>query len=320
MYYKVLTIILVYMCVIVVAGGIAYFANRLGRHIGKRKMSIFHLRPRHTSILITTFTGAAIAVITLTVFAALSEPVRVLLGGLEDLRKEEASLRSKVDLLHLELEQGRFVWNVNDPIVHMTLPGGLSPDRVDSAITSLLAAANAKTILKNNEIAAQKKELALPANEIMIQCDDDITKTSQKLSERQEVMGVRIKAKKNCLFREKAPVCIEYWDVKLIYHKNDIVNRTVFKPGESMLNYIKFIEVTRQKAADKGMITSDDGTMGDDFMDELSRIEKEIRNQTGKFELLAVANRDLYETSSLDVRIEVRALNLNAQEAQGDEI
>ncbi|MCR5661729.1 MAG: hypothetical protein K6G50_06330, partial [bacterium] len=114
-------------------------------------------------------------------------------------------------------------------------------------------------------------------------------------------------------------VCIEYWDVKLIYHKDDIVNKTVFEPDESMLNYIKFIEDTRKKAADKGMITSDDGTMGDNFMDELSGIEKEIRSQTGKFELLAVANRDLYETSSLDVRIEVRPLNSNMQ-AQGDEL
>ena len=33
-----------------------------------------------------------------------------------------------------------------------------------------------------------------------------------------------------------------------------------------------------------------------------------IRTQQGALELLAVANRDLYETSSLDVRIEVRAL------------
>ncbi|MCR5662754.1 MAG: DUF3084 domain-containing protein [bacterium] len=319
MHYKVLTIILVYLCVIVIAGGIAYFANRLGRHIGKRKMSIFHLRPRHTSILITTFTGAAIAVITLTVFAALSEPVRVLLGGLQDLRKEEASLRAKVDKLHAELEQGTFVWNVNDPIVHMTLPGGLSPDRVDAAITSLLAAANAKTILKNNDIAAEKKQSTLPADMIMIDCVSDIPKTAQALSNRNEVLGVRIKAEKNCLFGERAPVCIEYWDVKLIYHKDDIVNKTVFEPDESMLNYLKFIEDTRKKAADKGMITSDDGTMGDNFMDELSGIEKEIRSQTGKFELLAVANRDLYETSSLDVRIEVRPLNSNMQ-AQGDEL
>ena len=48
----------------VVGGVIAFIGDRLGTRIGKRKLSIFGLRPRHTAVVVTIFTGVCITTVT----------------------------------------------------------------------------------------------------------------------------------------------------------------------------------------------------------------------------------------------------------------
>ena len=49
----------------VVGGLIAFIGDKLGSKIGKKKLSVFGLRPYHTSVLMTVITGILIASITL---------------------------------------------------------------------------------------------------------------------------------------------------------------------------------------------------------------------------------------------------------------
>ena len=55
----------------VVGGVIAFIGDRLGTRIGKKKMSIFGLRPRHTAIIVTIFTGICITTVTFGILGAL---------------------------------------------------------------------------------------------------------------------------------------------------------------------------------------------------------------------------------------------------------
>ena len=43
----------------VVGGVIAFIGDRLGTRIGKKKLSIFGLRPRHTAVIVTILRGSA---------------------------------------------------------------------------------------------------------------------------------------------------------------------------------------------------------------------------------------------------------------------
>lgn len=72
----------------IVGGFIAYLADKMGSKIGKKKMSIFGLRPKHTSILLTVASGTMIAVLTIGVMAVSSESARTALFGMEKLQKE----------------------------------------------------------------------------------------------------------------------------------------------------------------------------------------------------------------------------------------
>ncbi|SMC38892.1 DUF3084 domain-containing protein [Sporomusa malonica] len=91
----------------VMGGAIAYIGDKLGTKVGKKKLSIFGLRPKHTSIIVTIVTGILISATTLGVMTAISWDVRTALFGMEELKAELVSLNSEVDVKTNELELSR---------------------------------------------------------------------------------------------------------------------------------------------------------------------------------------------------------------------
>ncbi|MDU4576703.1 MAG: DUF3084 domain-containing protein, partial [Negativicoccus succinicivorans] len=76
-------------CVLAVMGGlIAFLGDKIGSKVGKKRISLFGMRPKHTSILVTVLTGIMIAAMTIGVLSALSENVRTALFGMEQLQGE----------------------------------------------------------------------------------------------------------------------------------------------------------------------------------------------------------------------------------------
>lgn len=97
-----------FIFVIAISGGlIAYIGDKLGSKIGKKRMSLFGLRPYYTSIMVTVMTGILIAAGTIGVASLLSGNVRTALFGMEQLRAEMDSLNAKVNQRSMELEAGK---------------------------------------------------------------------------------------------------------------------------------------------------------------------------------------------------------------------
>jgi uncharacterized protein (DUF3084 family) len=82
---------------IVTGGAIAVIGDRVGSKVGKKKLSLFGLRPRHTSVIVTIVTGVLITTLTFAVLAAASENVRVALFGMEKLNEEMRDTQAKLD-------------------------------------------------------------------------------------------------------------------------------------------------------------------------------------------------------------------------------
>lgn len=95
------------LIIAIMGGAIAFIGDKLGTKIGKRRMSIFGLRPKHTSIIMTIVTGILISAFTLGVLAIASENVRIALFGMEQLRAEMDQLNSDVAAKNQELEAGK---------------------------------------------------------------------------------------------------------------------------------------------------------------------------------------------------------------------
>ena len=75
-----LSLATIFFVVIILAGGlVAYLGDFLGRKLGKARLTLFGIRPRHTAILITTATGLLIATSTIAILLAASYPLRRIL-------------------------------------------------------------------------------------------------------------------------------------------------------------------------------------------------------------------------------------------------
>ena len=75
------------------SAALAVLGDSVGSKYGKKRMSLFGLRPKHTSRLITAFTGALIAVGVLAVMSVFSQDVRTALFGMKMLQQQMYDLQ-----------------------------------------------------------------------------------------------------------------------------------------------------------------------------------------------------------------------------------
>lgn len=86
-----------------VGGFAAYQGDRVGMLVGRRRLSIFGLRPRYTSRIVSVLTGVFIVLITLISLIVLSSSVRQALFGMERLRTTVLALSDDVTSKNAEL-------------------------------------------------------------------------------------------------------------------------------------------------------------------------------------------------------------------------
>ncbi len=91
----------------IVGGIVAYIGDKLGTKVGKRRMSLFGLRPKYTSIIVTIITGVCISGITMGVLALASKNVRTALFGMDQLRAQMSELNSQIADKNKLLLQGK---------------------------------------------------------------------------------------------------------------------------------------------------------------------------------------------------------------------
>lgn len=82
---------------IVTGGAIAFIGDKLGTKIGKKRLSIFGLRPRHTSMIITVITGILITALSIGTMAVVSKDVRTALFGMEELNATMAATKAELE-------------------------------------------------------------------------------------------------------------------------------------------------------------------------------------------------------------------------------
>lgn len=82
---------------IITGGAIAFIGDKLGTKVGKKRLSIFGLRPRHTSMFITVVTGGLITALSIGFMALISQNVRTALFGMDELRQTMNSTLAELD-------------------------------------------------------------------------------------------------------------------------------------------------------------------------------------------------------------------------------
>jgi len=98
--------VIVFAVVLMAAGAlIAYLGDWLGSRIGKKRLTFWKLRPRHTAYLFTTLSGALIALVTLFTLVALDSSVRIALTQGHQIVQANARLNAHNRVLSRENQQ-----------------------------------------------------------------------------------------------------------------------------------------------------------------------------------------------------------------------
>lgn len=88
---------------IIISGLIAFVGDWIGLKVGKKKVSIFGLRPHYTAVFITIISGILIAAITVAVLTISSNDVRTALFGMEELKQKLSDLSREVEIRNIQL-------------------------------------------------------------------------------------------------------------------------------------------------------------------------------------------------------------------------
>ncbi len=83
----------------IVGGVIAYIGDRLGMKVGRKKLTLFGLRPKHTSILVTIVTGVLISAASIGVLSIASSDVRTALFNMKEIQEELQALQQDYALM-----------------------------------------------------------------------------------------------------------------------------------------------------------------------------------------------------------------------------
>lgn len=97
----------IFFVLIIMGGLIAFLGDKIGSKVGKKRMTLFGLRPKYTSIIVTIISGVLISFLTIAVLAVASENVRVALFGLNRLYEEMDELNTEIAAKNQALADGQ---------------------------------------------------------------------------------------------------------------------------------------------------------------------------------------------------------------------
>lgn len=163
--------------VLVFTGGvIAFIGDRLGSKVGKKKLSLFGLRPRHTSILVTIITGILITTVTFGILAIASKDVRTALFGMNKLKAE---LNEKQSML--EEASGALV-NVKNDLNTTKEEYAKSKKDLEETQEDLEIAQQAAELLRQEQVALQNRNQELWSdNQTLIEHNQSLAENNQFL-------------------------------------------------------------------------------------------------------------------------------------------
>lgn len=148
---------------IITGGAIAFIGDKLGTKIGKKRLSIFGLRPRHTSMIVTVVTGGLITALSIGFMVLISQNVRTALFGMDELRATMDSTMKELDdatenLFKAQNEFERANANLRES--KQEIASLKSEQETLRAESDRLKEGNAQLESTNAELAAQNENLA----------------------------------------------------------------------------------------------------------------------------------------------------------------
>lgn len=122
--------------IVVLAGVIAYLGDRVGHQVGRKRLTLFNIRPRYTSTIIAVATGMIIALVITLVAIFASNQVKTAFFRLNEINGEIQKAQARAQELEKKVTTSPVVVNLGQPMspivgrVVENAPSGLRHDIV----------------------------------------------------------------------------------------------------------------------------------------------------------------------------------------------
>jgi hypothetical protein len=294
-------------------GAIAFLGNQLGRYIGRKKMSIFKLRPRYTSMLFTILTGMMIASVTLILALVFSEPVRITLLNPKEHERRVNDLEHKIAQLR-QLQKTDLVYKKQDIILSAVVVADKNIDKMESALKEVISESNKAAIQKSLDIAKEKGETyAEPTGGRLVgYIPENLNSVARELSRLQGKYVIFARAQTHASLGQTFFVELgSPQPDKLVFRKGELVmeatisgNQDYFKIYDNLLKYVK--EDITQLALYRGLFPDpEDKTVGEVDINKLQQVAKAIHQKGGVVRVGYYASNNTYVRGPLILELKV---------------
>jgi len=328
------------LLLLLIGGAVAIIGDYIGRAIGRRRLTIFSLRPRHTAFAVTILTGILIVFMTMGIILAVSRDARTALFGLEELRKDLANTKNELAVRIAEKEKVE----AERKKAESDLASAKSSLR--QAKTEIAALEKTKEKLgKEVEISRkgtvlfrvneallssviqagpEKKKLEEGLKQILSAADayvrsfgvkksghlifvspEDFNQAVETLQKRRDENIVQVVAKRNSLFGEEVPIYFKIIENKLVYKAGEEIAEidiaAALSTPEIEQEIKRLLYNTHHSAKEAGVLPDPSGSVGSIPYSKISTLAKKIKAYGKGIKLRALAATDTYILGPLEI-------------------
>lgn len=325
------------LVIIVVSGTIAFVGDRVGHYIGRKRLTLFNFRPRHTAMAITILTGSLIAIFTGTILFTLSADVRTAVFGLDKLKSMISERSSELEKIKTEKET--LTAEINDLKKTLkdskkeisdlqktketmskeikTARSGQLLFRVNDIVTStVIDVDNNKTEIKeklsmilSNTDSAIRKIMGDKKKHYIVMAVEELDEAVDFVANHPGSMIVRVISARNVVLGEDIPVHFELFENFLVFKKGETiltgsVNGTA--PTAEIEQKIKdILAKTNERSIEKGMLPGPDGSVGTIPYSRIFEVARAIKSKNKNVTLNIISLKDIFSVGPLEIDLKI---------------
>lgn len=203
---------------VIVSGAIALIGNRIGRGIGRRRLSLFGMRPLYTASLVTIVSGILITATTLVVVLLVSQEARVALFRLNEVLAETKRLEGEIKQQQDRLKQlalGTIIYLNDQEVLRDVVDGRLPLPAVQNRVRAMVERAT--------DLATDTGAGADGSGNVIVLTPPNVTwaRIVELIDVRDADTVVRLVSSQNTLRGEPLRVYVQLFDNRLVYRRGE---------------------------------------------------------------------------------------------------
>jgi uncharacterized protein (DUF3084 family) len=328
------------LLLLVIGGAIAYIGNYVGKYIGKRRLTIFNLRPRHTAMTVTVVSGVLIALLTLGVLLVVSQDARTAFLGLDRLKSQIGEKSRELSSANERLKK------LNDELAlklaeQKTLETKLTGARTEigqlnkakqKLSREVTVTRQGEMVFKKGEVITlslikagpEKSKLEAGLRQILASADanlrsygirrdqplvtvapEDFEQTVYSLLGQEKVFVVKLIALRNTLWGEEVPAQFDVIENKLVFRKDEEIAAgeipARLSAPEIEQAVTSILGLARQAALEAGVQPDTSGSLGRLPYSQIVDLARKIKSADRRASLKVYAQKDIYTIGPLDI-------------------